>query len=242
MEEKQKIYIIGVPGRGKEVVHALLDRGAKNLNYSRGEDPSLFYYITHNGNIDWGSPETEFGRIIMDNYHEIKLPEQQWKSGDILINKKSPRLFVVFKGVDSFGDGRAHLCVDFGLTYKSGEDSSFKMDRFRLASQEETAVFYRLLNEEGIDWDAKKKQIVLRRWMPKAGERFYYVDETGDAVSEEWDERDPVFVDLLLIGNCFRTREEAETMAEKFRVLLKAHETMIKSISKLPEEKEGGEL
>ena len=47
--------------------------------------------------------DSEVGQIIIDNYKEIKLSQQQWKNGDILINNNNDyALFKKYKDNDYF--------------------------------------------------------------------------------------------------------------------------------------------
>ena len=75
MEDKQKVWIHGVEGRGEEVINALENLGGKNKYGYAGVDDESVYFINHKGNIALEKAEFEYGLIIMDNYHEIKLPE-----------------------------------------------------------------------------------------------------------------------------------------------------------------------
>lgn len=75
MEDKQKVWIYGVEGRGEEVINALENLGGKNKYGYAGVDDESVYFINHKGNIALEKAEFEYGLIIMDNYHEIKLPE-----------------------------------------------------------------------------------------------------------------------------------------------------------------------
>lgn len=75
MEEKQKVYIKGVQGRGEEVKQALINLGGyvvRDYNYTVSD---CLYYINHNEEIRCTKKTTEIGKIIMDNYKEIKLSD-----------------------------------------------------------------------------------------------------------------------------------------------------------------------
>ena len=78
MKEEHKVWIRGVNGRGDEVIKALEERGAKNGGFWECNREELIYFINHDGYIDSIDPNCEPGRIIIDNYSEIKLPEK-WK-------------------------------------------------------------------------------------------------------------------------------------------------------------------
>lgn len=67
----------------------------------------------------------------------------------------------------------------------------------------------------------------LKPWKPKADETYFSVLNCYGHpffVSElEWD-GEPVDEATYLLGNCFRTREEAQEVADKFNAMLKGKE------------------
>lgn len=77
MKEEWKVYIKGVPERGKEVINTLINLGAENNNECRDTDISCYYiyFINHKGHISSVSLNSEPAKIIMDNYREMHLPE-----------------------------------------------------------------------------------------------------------------------------------------------------------------------
>lgn len=96
MEKKQRVFIKGVPGRGDEVKQALINLGGyvvRDYNYTVSD---CLYYINHNEEIRCTEKTTEIGKIIMDNYKEIKL-SGQWSDGDILVRKDNNNLFCVYQ-------------------------------------------------------------------------------------------------------------------------------------------------
>ena len=56
------------------------------------------------------------------------------------------------------------------------------------------------------------------RWQPEAGERYYYVSSLGNVEWHLWEEA----VDTLYykVGNCFKTKEEAQEVANTWKRLL----------------------
>lgn len=68
--------------------------------------------------------------------------------------------------------------------------------------------------------EMQKKQEELKPWKPKDGEDYFYIgiDFTIDSwenVDDDTDKRN------FRIGNCFRTKERAEQVARKIRLLLR---------------------
>ena len=114
MKEEWKVYIKSIPGRGEEVIKTLTDLGAKNNTKYDFNEPEELFYIGHDGKVRVGFADTENGKIIMDNYRELHLPEQ-WKDGDVLSIKKSGA-FVVFRRYAYMdGNGINHFETYFSI-------------------------------------------------------------------------------------------------------------------------------
>ena len=219
MKDEQKVFIRGVEGRGDEVIKMLVEHGGGEPGLSIGGNPSFIYFISHEGDIGCVLYNSEFGQIIMDNYTELHLPEM-WKDGDVLVTDDG--LFFVLKGdfqvdCDNTILG-AYCCVSEHQVYLSGHIK--QIAHARLASPSEVEHFHELMHKYGKDWDAEKKQVVDWKWEPKEGDDYYYIDNDGNIISDNWDEM-PTDADRYNFGNCFRTEEEAEVMAEKVKKLLK---------------------
>lgn len=227
MKKEWKVYIKGVQNRGEEVKQTLINLGGKIIrNYSYGALDSLFF-INHYGEIRYASEFSEMGKIIMDNYKEIKLPEQ-WKNGDILINTDGSD-YKVFWEYDSDSDTSfyAHnvsIHINGTLTTYSGsiwhgEKMVCFIEDYRLATPSEAKRFHELLNKCGKDWDAEKKQLVDWKRKPKKGERYWFIGGHGQIRSYVWN-NDFADIDFFNFGNYFKTKEKAEAMAKKIKKLL----------------------
>lgn len=227
MKDEQKVWIRGVEGRGKEVIKTLEDLGGKNVDDIEGEEPNTLYYINHFGNIYFIEDYDEMANIIMDYYKEIKLPEQyehqeQWKDGDVLYSENDG-LFSVFDGSVCMNDnGFQSTGAYFGVT----ENGFCTRGNFggkgcpHLATPSEVEHFHEILHKYGKEWDAEKRQLVDWKWKPKEDEYYYFFDEMMQTHRNEWEDS-PMDQHLFEVGNCFRTREEAEAMAKKIKKLLK---------------------
>lgn len=63
-------------------------------------------------------------------------------------------------------------------------------------------------------------------WKPMNGEKFYYIDEDGDVFDSVFGPGEsPLDMDVYLLGNCFRTREDAQAVVD----WLRARQRLIKS-------------
>ena len=114
MDEKKKVFIRGRKGCGKEIVKILEELGATNVGKIGCENEDAIYFIDHENRISCRLRGSEIEHIIMDNYKEIKLPEQEWKDGDVLICDKWPGQCAVFKKYREDGVFETYLTVDDG--------------------------------------------------------------------------------------------------------------------------------
>ena len=72
---------------------------------------------------------------------------------------------------------------------------------------------------------SRKYTIKRKPWKPKEGELYYFVSMNEDVRS---DTSDNVTVDMLLykIGNCYKTKEEAEANYEKWQAFYESDEVL----------------
>lgn len=221
MEEKQKIWIRGVKDRGEEVINTLENLGGNNQHGYTGVHDARVYFISHKGYIAIMNAESECAHIIMDNYKEIKLPDPQWKDGDIL-SATDTKEYVVYCDEKTKFDDEFFTYVSVSNTDGLCRDDDTLLTKyFRLATKTEINEFHKMLHEYGKDWDAEKKDLVDWPWKPKVGELYYYITKTGNVATGRGAEGNMILDDMFLLGNCFKTKAEAEAMAKKFRELLK---------------------
>lgn len=219
MKEEWKVYIKGVPNRGDEVIKILEDLGAKNSNEYKCCYADYLYYIGHDGNIHLEYEEREEAKIIMDNYRKINLSEK-WKDGDLLVcHMLSGNRYAVYSDDSELMTFNAIITYVDVDNHTYGINGLFDKEDFKLASNEEYKEFYDLLHKHGKDWDSEKKQLVDLKWKPKDGEDYWTVIVgIENKLKLTWfgTKADEARYKLC---NCFKTREEAEVMAEKVKNL-----------------------
>lgn len=108
-------------------------------------------------------------------------------------------------------------------TYKLNENwSSFSVgDRFKLSTRGNGDLF-QLINNSGDYVLAKIPTDLLDEvdydiWKPKDDETYYYCDEDGEVLSSEFYDGYAPHVPRYLLGNCFKTEEDAQAMVDWFR-------------------------
>lgn len=88
----------------------------------------------------------------------------------------------------------------------------------RLATEDEKQLLLDTLHINGKDWDAENKEIIPYKWVLKKDDRYWYVNTCGDVTYTVCTEN---YYDKKRyeLGNCFRTKEEAQKMINKYKEL-----------------------
>ena len=127
----------------------------------------------------------------------------------VALNKKTPRKDVsdiapAYDGTTLYWDGIKVVRDD-----KHDEDL-------------EKAVMILLLKKEGYCFGDIKNVIKKTKvkWVPKDGQKFFFITSTGDISSDVYYGAWSVHEEWYMLGNCFRTEEEAEKKLEQVKKLL----------------------
>ena len=171
MEQKQKVWIRGVEGRGDEVIKMLTDLGAKNRGGFVGNDPNRVYYITNDGAIAC----TRDGVIIKtlkNCCHEIKLPEK-WVTG-YMLDTRQPDYDTLYFYITSGGDVQAALVkgIPDYQRFLIGNFFHTHVEAFDMAEK------YRQLLEGNAD-EHQSKQIIRHVNITTFNEDGVYLVEKG---------------------------------------------------------------
>lgn len=78
--------------------------------------------------------------------------------------------------------------------------------------------------EDIIAEDWKIYEEPTKNWEPKEGDTIFYITETGRVISGTFLSLLPSDKDKVLFNNAFQTREEAEHMVEKIKIINKLRE------------------
>lgn len=86
---------------------------------------------------------------------------------------------------------------------------------------EEQKEFDDFCKSQGKIWNKETLQWEKYKWEPKRGEKYYYIDNLGDVSCTTYNTST---LDSIRIkfGNCFQTKEQAKSAAEKVKELLKS--------------------
>ena len=141
MEEKKKVFIRGLKGRGNEVIDILTKLGAINTVSRYNDNGDYIYFINHRNEISCALIDSEVGAIVMDNYKEIELTPLPWKNGYILIDDSKPKCYAVFKEYNKGHTFEAYFILINKTAYFN---TSASVETFHLASAEELKEVPRL--------------------------------------------------------------------------------------------------
>lgn len=147
----------------------------------------------------------------------IEKKENEFKDGDIL-HSVFDNTMVIFKSTQD---------KDFFYTRYNTEcleDEDWKINDFRLATDEEKQLLFDKMKEQGLRWNAEGKRVEKIRWRAEKYEGYYYFSPEGEIYRsvEYFLECDNKRHDHF---NYFRTQEQSEKAAEVVKeALRKFHE------------------
>ena len=219
MTDEQKVFILGVEGRGAEVIKTLTDLGADNYEGWDGENTHSVYFITHDGGVGCTPYDNEIASIIMEYYHEIKLPEK-WKDGDVLINWPEDT-FVVFGHIEPHLKFYAYLQATGNDYFQFPNGLICDREEYRLATPAEVDKFQDILRKKGKHWNTETKKLeyaevrltdaelieTLRRALSTNtvigtfNKQDYGVEETDKATTEQLPEYDTLYFYITSVGD-----------------------------------------
>lgn len=85
--------------------------------------------------------------------------------------------------------------------------------------EERSKCMFELADFTAEDWKIYKEP--TKNWEPKEGDTIFYITETGRVISGTFLSLLPSDNDKVLFNNAFQTREEAEHMLEKIKIINK---------------------
>lgn len=88
--------------------------------------------------------------------------------------------------------------------------------------EERTKCMFELADFTAEDWKIYEEP--NKSWKPKEGDTIFYITETGRVISGTFMSLLPSDNDKVLFNNAFQTREEAEHMLEKIKIINKLRE------------------
>lgn len=142
------------------------------------------------------------------------------QDGDIVATNNGQHVFInkVYKGQRI---GYVYIGWDFN-TKTRFKEGLWSYSRY--ATEAEKDRLFRALADNGLEWDAEKKEIVKLRWTPKDRDRFYYPSFLGKRFYTDTaigGETIPVIKwGEYKKGWIFKTREECQSLCDKLNVAI----------------------
>lgn len=147
----------------------------------------------------------------------IEKKENEFKDGDIL-HSVFDNTMVIFKSTQD---------KDFFYTRYNTEcleDEDWRINYFRLATDEEKQLLFDKMKEEGLRWNAEEKKVEKIRWRANDKRAYYCIRDQG-GIMVNYEAGFPADEDKWEFGNYFRTSEQAEKATKAVReTLRKFHE------------------
>ena len=165
------------------------------------------------------------GSVVFEREKEDK----EFKDGDILIDDRKLsefpcKIIMIYKGTKS-KEG-CYECYIFrnlmgSLVISKGCCSS-EFVKIRHASEEEKAEFFAEMKEQGLQWNAEKKEVEKVRWRAKKGDRFYCFD-TDFSVLDGLEEGSKLDDSSWRSYNYFRTAEQVKEAIKRMKQELRKY-------------------
>ncbi|MBF1219324.1 MAG: hypothetical protein HXM16_04635 [Fusobacterium periodonticum] len=154
--------------------------------------------------------------------------KKEFKKGDIL---SSGNTILIFK--ENHEDNISHFRSYYDITNQAdicwipdNENSYWVIKAFHHATEEEKQLLFDKMKEQGLLWNAEKKQVEKIRWRATAGKCYFAVNGKLDPVC---------YTDCFatsdtksyICGNYFQTKEHAEEASDCIKeTLQKYHEDL----------------
>lgn len=90
----------------------------------------------------------------------------------------------------------------------------------RHATIAEILEFNDLLHSKGKHWNTETFQLEDYFWKPRIGYPYYYISSFAQ-ILDTTNDGSPADKDMIAIGNCFKTKEEAKQYLDKFKKVFK---------------------
>ena len=135
------------------------------------------------------------------------------EDGDIVSIFDGQHVFINkdYRGYDT---GYAYL----GWNFDSGEEFKEGVWNYsRYATEEEKQKLFKAIADNGLVWDAEKKQLVKLKWKPKDGEVFHFPifsDVLGE-FDTDYQKNDNTIIPSVERGWCFKTEEECQEFCDR---------------------------
>ena len=166
------------------------------------------------------------GSVVFEKEEQT---DQEFKDGDVLVtvaNGKRHNAFI-YKGSDVLGFHLYYAGINadgYLLINDSPTECRWCNQILSHATEEEKQLLFDKMKEQGLCWNAEKKEVEKVRWRAKKGDRFYCFD-TDFSVLDGLEEGSKLDDSSWRSYNYFRIVEQVEEAAKRVKeTLRKYHE------------------
>lgn len=161
--------------------------------------------------------------VIKDN---VVVFEREFQEGDILAHadyQNYPCPFI-YKGTDERGFYQYYIGVNNvdEIYLPKDADSRWGNGALRHATEEEKQLLFDRMKEQGLRWNAEKKEVEKVRWRAKKGDRFYCFD-TDFSVLYGLEEGSKLDDSSWRSYNYFRTAEQVKEAIKRMKQELRKY-------------------
>ena len=153
------------------------------------------------------------GSVVFEKEEKEKV--QEFKEGDVLHSVYAD-ITLIFE--------KYSTCYSFTSHYSTLNAAGFDwaVKSFRHATKEEKAELFDKMKEQGLQWNAEKKEVEKVRWRAKKGDRFYCFD-TDFSVLDGLEEGSKLDDSSWRSYNYFRTAEQVKEAIKRMKQELRKY-------------------
>lgn len=160
---------------------------------------------------------------------EKKEEVQEFKDGDVLTSLFDNKVVFIFKEDESkqkYNKNDYYVChtADYVIDVPTKDSLSFcgHKEDVRHATNEEKQFLFDKMKEQGLCWNAEKKEVEKVRWRAKKGDRFYCFD-TDFSVLDGLEEGSKLDDSSWRSYNYFRTAEQVKEAIKRMKQELRKY-------------------
>lgn len=164
------------------------------------------------------------GSVVFEKEEKEKV--QEFKDGDILVSTANGirHNAFIYKVEDKKGSHSYYIGIDICGQLSFDKYLSCRWGNYDLsyATEEEKQLLFDKMKEQGLCWNAEKKEVEKVRWRAKKGDRFYCFD-TDFSVLDGLEEGSKLDDSSWRSYNYFRTAEQVKEAIKRMKQELRKY-------------------
>ena len=189
----------------------------ETYNENKMKNKKVKITLPKNCEVDNVKASIEDGYLVVEYTPKEKFSP---KDGDIL---SCGERIVIYKWSDFDGAMAVYYYLASngmgGIPIGSGYGCGYT-HTYHLASESEKEKLFSYMKENGYTFNQETKRVEKIRWRAERENSYYFINSIGNGIGEE-EGNCCIDTERFKIGNYFKTEEEAQEYANKFKELLK---------------------